>query len=381
MRLLVVSHPCVVPVNQQFYAEVERQSGWELTLVAPDEWVDEYGPRVLQRWPGLRGRLLGVPVWRPGDIPLHVYRTFFLSLLRKWRPTAIYMHHEPYASATAQVWLANRLASRCPFGFYSAQNIAKRYPQPFRGMEQLVLRHSDFAFPVSQAVADVLQRKGFTGHLTVLPLGIDPQLYRPHPDAAALREEWKGTTGTCLIGYLGRIAEEKGLQTLLIALSRLLDAPWRLLVAGAGPDEAAFDQATRALGLADRVTRLGSVSHGVAPLFLSALDMLVLPSETRPGWKEQFGRVLIEALACGTPVVGSDSGEIPHVVAATGGGLIFPEGDATALQARLRTAIDDTRLRRRLAESGRAAVLASYTHETLAARFIGTVERARTAQA
>ena len=61
------------------------------------------------------------------------------------------------------------------------------------------------------------------------------------------------------------------------------------------------------------------------------LDVLVLPSRTTPTWKEQFGRVIVEALWCGVPVVGSDSGEIPWLIGLTGGGLMFPEGDHAAL--------------------------------------------------
>ena len=84
--------------------------------------------------------------------------------------------------------------------------------------------------------------------------------------------------------------------------------------------------------------------------------MLVLPSHTTPTWKEQFGRVIVEALWCGVPVVGSDSGEIPWLIELTGGGLIFPEGDRAALAARLSELRGDPELRRRLAGNGRAAV-------------------------
>jgi glycosyltransferase involved in cell wall biosynthesis len=95
-----------------------------------------------------------------------------------------------------------------------------------------------------------------------------------------------------------------------------------------------------------------------------ALDALVLPSLTRPNWKEQFGRVLVEAMACGVPVVGSDSGEIPHVVGEAG--LIFPEGDVEALRDRLARLAADARFRADLAARGRARVLAHYTQARIA---------------
>ena len=66
------------------------------------------------------------------------------------------------------------------------------------------------------------------------------------------------------------------------------------------------------------------------PALYREMDVLVLPSRTTPTWAEQFGKVLCEALLCGTPVIGSSSGEIPWVVTTTGGGLVYPEGDTPA---------------------------------------------------
>jgi glycosyltransferase involved in cell wall biosynthesis len=84
--------------------------------------------------------------------------------------------------------------------------------------------------------------------------------------------------------------------------------------------------------------------------------VLVLPSRTTPTWKEQFGRAITEALSCGVPVVGSDSGEIPWLIGATEGGLVFPEGDQRLLAKRLAELRDQPELRHRLADRGRAAV-------------------------
>jgi glycosyltransferase involved in cell wall biosynthesis len=93
-------------------------------------------------------------------------------------------------------------------------------------------------------------------------------------------------------------------------------------------------------------------------------DCLVLPSRSRPNWKEQFGRVLIEAMACGVPVVGSTCGEVPHVIGDAG--LVFPENDAAALAAHLRALCGSAELRADLARRGRARVLAKYTQQQVA---------------
>jgi glycosyltransferase involved in cell wall biosynthesis len=86
-----------------------------------------------------------------------------------------------------------------------------------------------------------------------------------------------------------------------------------------------------------------------------------LPSLTTPRWKEQFGRVLIEAMACGVPVVGSDSGEIPQVVGDAG--LIFPEGDAAGLAAALQRLCDAADLRKKFIDKGLERINERYAYE------------------
>ena len=114
-----------------------------------------------------------------------------------------------------------------------------------------------------------------------------------------------------MIGYVGRIVEAKGLRTLVKALEQLPWGGWKLAVVGTGPFDEELTELIQSSGLTDHVLRLGFVPHEETPRYLAAFDLLVLPSETQPNWKEQFGRVLVEALACGTPVIGSYFGEIP----------------------------------------------------------------------
>jgi glycosyltransferase involved in cell wall biosynthesis len=380
MKLLVVSHPCVTPINQQLYAEVQRQTGWDLTLVGPSNWMDNYGkPRSLERWDTFEGTLIPIPVWPSGNIPLHVYKTSFIPLLRSLRPDAIYVHNEPYAASTAQVLLANYASSvRAPLGFYSAQNIHKTYPLPFRWTERLAYRAGSFAFPCSQTVSDTLQEKGFSGTATLLPLGIDPDLYRPSATGSALRAELAGEANV-LFGYLGRLTDAKGLSTLIHALAGLPnDLSWRLAVVGSGDEEYVRSLKTLAAdcGIADRIEWVGFVDHPSAPRYLSAFDVLAVPSETQPSWKEQFGRVIVEALACETPVVGSNSGEIPHLLGRTGGGVVVAERDPAALADGLLALARNPDRRCQLAVQGASYVRSRLPHRVLATEFARTVAHA-----
>ena len=117
-------------------------------------------------------------------------------------------------------------------------------------------------------------------------------------------------------------------------------------------------------GVADRIDFTGVLRSGDMPAFYRSLDAFVLPSRTTSSWKEQFGRVLVEAMACGVPVIGSRSGEIPRVIGDAG--LIFPEGDVAALQVQLARLQSSPELRRALAAQGRARVLAHFTMAQIA---------------
>jgi glycosyltransferase involved in cell wall biosynthesis len=377
MRLLVVSHPCVTPINQSFFAALQKETNWAVTIVAPTVWHDDYGQRIrLDRWPAYQGRLIGLPVMQSGNIPLHLYRARASKLLHDERPDVIYVHHEPYALATAQWFMANTRSGRRPIGFYAAQNIYKRYPPPFRQLERYVLHRSAFALPVTDAAAEVLRLKGYAGSATVLPLPVDTELFRPSPEAAtALRREFHLHDDAPTIGYLGRLVPEKGLQTLVEAVGKLpQDEAWQVVIGGSGPMETQLHEFVSRMGCGSRVRFVGFVPRERASAFLSALDILVAPSESRANWTEQFGRVLTEGLACGTPFIGTDCGEIPQIASKTSGGVIVPEHEPDALAGAVTRLIRDRPLRLALAIKGRERVLQEFALPVVVQRFAEVIE-------
>jgi glycosyltransferase involved in cell wall biosynthesis len=111
---------------------------------------------------------------------------------------------------------------------------------------------------------------------------------------------------------------------------------------------------------------MGQQPSTAMPAIMRQFDVLVGPSVTTPRWKEQFGRMLVEAMACGVPVIGSTSGEIPNVIGDAG--LVVPEGDSVALRAAIARLRDDPAEGHDLGEHGRARVLALFTQEAVARR-------------
>lgn len=377
MKLLVVSHSCATAANQRLYGELAALTGWNIRLIIPAFWKDEFGNALDEApWQELSGKVEKVPVLANGNIILHAYRRRWKAFLAREKFDAIYVNHEPYAIATGQICLANlRQAHPAAFGFYSCQNIRKNYPFPFSSLEKMVYRHSGFAFPITPAVADVLREKGYQGRSTVCALPLDPDHYSPRGSQAghALVPRAPGET---IIGFVGRLVEPKGLRTLAAALHEIRDLPWKLVLIGTGEFESGFRALMEGQGLASRTEYLGYVPHDETPRYLSAFDILVLPSETQPNWKEQFGRVITESLACGTAVIGSDSGEIPNLIRASGGGLVFPERDAKQFAAALRAMIEDPGLRQTCSETGRRWTCDHVSLQAIAQQMAATIQQA-----
>jgi glycosyltransferase involved in cell wall biosynthesis len=345
-RLLVVSHPAVVSVNQLVYRELKRR-GWDVTIVVPSRWRHEYSqsavsPRAL---PEMEAALRPTRVLAPGRPQRHVYLTSARAQCASTRPAVAFVEAEPYSLATSQ-WAFTFVRRAIPFGVQCYENIDRRLPGPVRWLRCRVLADAAFVAARSDSAARLARDWGAAGEVALAPPAV------PAWDSLPARGEHPFT-----VGYAGRLIESKGLFDLLGAV-RELQAPVQLLLIGNGELRPQLDgQAIPG----SRVRVLDGLSHEQMASGYAQLDVLVLPSHTTPTWKEQFGRVIIEALWCGVPVVGSDSGEIPWLIELTGGGLVFAEGDVAALTARLRQLRDEPRLRASLAAAGRAAVERLFT--------------------
>jgi glycosyltransferase involved in cell wall biosynthesis len=358
MRVLMISKTFVASTAQRKLEELARCPGVELTLVTPAYWLADDGSKQVFEPHYTRGyRTIVTPMMFNGHFHLYYYPRLG-QIMREVRPEILHIDEEPYNFATFHAMrLARRYKAKALF--IAWQNIYRSYPPPFRQMEQYNYRHAAVAVAGIADAADILKRKGFSGPIRVVPQhGIDPQIYQrsePRPARAG--------DAPFVLGYVGRLKEEKGLPLLIEALASLPDH-CRVVFVGTGPVKDELEQQVLRLGVAEQVIFKGAVPTYTVPQEMQQMDVFVLPSLTRPNWKEQFGRVLIEAMACETPVIGSRSGEIPHVIGDAG--LLFQEGNVQELAACVRKLLDDPALYAQLAAKGRQRVLEHYTQERIA---------------
>lgn len=269
-------------------------------------------------------------------------RPLWRALGGRW--DVIDLHEEPFALATAEVLALRALRrQRAPYVLYSAQNIPKRYPVPFRWLERWALRGAAGLSVCNREAGEICVLKGFPGAPRTIPLGIDLERFTPGAPRPVDR-------GRVVVGYAGRLAPHKGVDVLLVAVAGAERLTLRIV--GGGPSEGDLRARVAELGLAERVEFLGHLPERELPAFYRSVDVVAVPSLPTPTWLEQFGRVAVEAMASGTPVVASASGALPDVVG--GAGVLVPPGDAAALREALLGLDDDAVARLRDAGLARA---------------------------
>ena len=283
-----------------------------------------------------------------------------IKALRQLQPDVIDLNAEPYSVQCAEVLtLRNWLAPRVPIVLGVCQNIFHRYPPPFNWFERRALNQAAAAYGCSETVREVLIAKGFSKTARVIPFGVNVDEYRP--GAPHLMDG-----GSLTIGFVGRMLPAKGLSVLAEALAKVRSDNWKLVVVGDGEERKPFAQRLTELNLIDRAQFMGAIKYDQMPPVFQQMDLLVLPTQTTRRVREQFGRVIIEAMASGVPVIGSTCGAIPEVIGDAG--LVVPEGDAEALAMAIERLLAGENLRRELARAGRERVERHYSWEEVASQ-------------
>lgn len=367
--ILAVSPPAFVDVNRAIYRELAKM-GWSVEVVIPDK----YNYAACVRFPDEK---------RTDDPPLHQLRltsanqrlrTFqgLISLLKEKQPRLVYIDSDPASLLTVKTGLWGR-HNGAQIICQSCDNLSRTFRASFarsgfrglltaaavkllaRGARQNVAH----IFSINTSGLSVFSELGFRDRTSLIPLGFDPAIF--HPDLGA-RARTRTQLGLhqLTIAFFGMLRWPKGVHVLIEALEGLLAHDWQLLIDRFETYQESYTHRLREQlsnsPVGQRVVFFDAV-HREMPAYMNAADIVVLPAISTPAVKEQYGRAITEAMACGRMVIVSESGALPEVV--QDAGIIVQENDVSALRLALEKAINDPSLRESL---GRAAYRRAHEH-------------------
>jgi len=370
MKVLIVYHAAALEPSRAIFAALAKEPGIELKVLGPKKgwnptrriWLEL--PEIITQdgYTTAHGR--GYKAKKDFSGP---YLTGLIREMRRFRPDVIHIFNEPYSLITIQALLYRKLflpsAKLCCLGI---ENIITKEPTTIREKfsRGYIINGCDAVSCWSASSAKALKQTGFPDNkLKIHYWGIPLDLFSSSKNHELRKKLFIGDS--FVIGFVGRLVEEKGLLTVLEALEHL---PTRvvLLCIGDGPFRQNFLDDAERRGLKKRVIWIQRVADNEVPAFMNAMDCLVLPSLTTPKWKEQFGRVIPEAMSCGLPVIGSDSGAIPEIIG--DGGLIFSEHNGADLANCIKNIINDNHLYNELSAIGKQRAQAHFSVKAYAAK-------------
>jgi glycosyltransferase involved in cell wall biosynthesis len=364
MKILVISHSAIQPTYHRKFEEVSKLGDIAIRIIVPEKWVENTQVLHFSRIDKPNLSFIPSKVTFPG----YGSRFFFYNIAKhfyEFKPDIIHLEEEPWSLCAIQtIMLRNLLCPKSKLIFRTSLSIPTKQKFNFlaSSIEKITFRESDFAFILSEKAGQILTQKGYKKGMKVSPNGVDSAVFIKM-NVSDLKQKLGIGEKDFVIGYVGRIMRMKGLDTLLKSLS-MIDPMPKILLVGSGDYKDELLSLASGLNIADRLILVGAVPALDVPKYINCMDTLVLPSITTPGWVEFFGRVLVEAMMCRVPVIGSNSGEIPNVV--SDAGLIFQEGDEFDLKEKLLSIIGDTDLRNELIKRGSGRASSLYTWESIA---------------
>lgn len=366
LRVLKIWHAAVVDLLREKLRALQALPDMETGLLIPPAWketgqLDHYRPSEADDYPVYVGK-----VAQRDHHKTYFFRAGLIRALRRFRPHIIDLEEEPFSYVAFQTLLAARLVvPRATLIFNSGHSARTPMHWEFEYIRRRFYRACPEAFARGKRVRSCLRHSGYQGRITLVGNGISLKRFRPPRSRRFLLR------GRLRLLFVGRLVEEKGVQDLLQALAPI-QRPWRLTLCGDGPFRGELEQQARGLKIQRSVRFQGSVPMDSLPAIYGGHDLLVLPSFHKGEWEEVFGRVLIEAGACGLPAIASRYGGVPEVI--PDADLLFPQRDPDELGRLLQSLGWKRSLLQRLGRQAEENA-ARFSWESLARRYAGVYRR------
>jgi glycosyltransferase involved in cell wall biosynthesis len=367
--IVVVSAACSTAINRNIYKKFKRL-GMNILLVVPKELTLSSGS-IKTDIPEIDDPVIEYMtlIGRNSRVSRFIGITKFLSL---HRPKLIILDNDPISLTALQIGLWAKIFKSKLFCI-SCENMSLGVLASYRrrGMKAIFftilkrmmliasrkLTHG--VFTINNEGTHLFNRLGFA-NVKKIPLGFDPKYFNINPIAKKSLRSKLGLHGF-VVGFFGRITYEKGVHILIDTLKLLKNYKWTLLIDEFDIYKSKFQKNIRnqiiQSGLIDRVVTVNP-KHDEMGDFINSVDVVVMPSISTPFWIEQYGRVAVEAMACGKIVVASNSGALPMLL--NGRGILFKEGDVKHLAEILKGLLFNSQ-----SHEYSAKEISSYAHEEL----------------
>lgn len=363
MKVLFISFTSLLQKTYQHRVAEIASYCEDIRILTPPHWMEIWNNRNIQ----LEGKLMPDKhftgsVLFTGNLHFAVFHKGLTGLIKDFRPDIIDMENEPFNLGSYQLLkLRKKYFPECRIVLHASQNKYKKYPPPFNFIEKYALKNADMIFARTQKAREILVEKGRSDNISIIPHGVDTAHFIKK-DKSIIREKY-GLAGALIVGFAGALTAQKGLDVLLRAVSEINDNI-KVMIVGDGPEKKNIESLAGDLKISDKVVFTGACEHENIVDYLNTMDIFVLPSITTKRDSERFGRVIIEAMACELPVIGSTSGEIPEVIGDDG--LIFSEGDQDELRGKIEILLNDENLRSDLGRKARQHVIEKFSWKVLA---------------
>ncbi len=364
IRVLSIDKTAGLESSHERHQSMAQQKGIELHVLGPRHWI-ESGREIVWKIREDQNYFshFGSVFFKDYYARVGYYSGLCKALIQS-QPDIIQLFEEPWSITALQtIFAASIFAPGAKLFFYTWENIYRPWEYPsrasllYRSIDKSVHTLSTGAVCATEGAKEVLIKKGYQKPILVNPYGLPSFFFERKPVET---DDSRPFT----FGYIGRMMYMKGIDLLLEALAALPDT--QLLLVGGGKDAVQYRENAQRMGVDNRIEWLAGITEQRVPDALQRIDVFVLPSRHTYGWKEQLGRVAIEAMSVGIPVIGSNSGAIPEVVGDAG--LFFEENSPEDLIKQLIVLRDDPQKRTELGEKGIQRARKLYTWPRFAVR-------------
>lgn len=325
-RLVVASHAAVVAGNRAPYEAL----GIPASFWIPATWTDSYREYHVSATETIHP----LSVWGAGRP-----QRYFPWRIPRSRPDFLIIEEESFSLAA---WRYSRWARRrhVPYAVQGAENMNRPLPAIARIIRHQVLRDAQLVIGRSPAALDRVREWGFAGHTALVVHGVEGSPRQP------------ARPSEVVVGFVGRVVSAKGVHDVIELAQQ--HPEWRFRVAGDG------ERASDLAGVAN-IDYCGPLTAAQMAGFYDSVSVVIVPSRSTPTWTEQFGRVIVEAVYAGRPVVAYATGEIPWVSATIGSSTVS-EGDVAGLAREISTwtTLDDHEWHRRITDM-QAAITVNFS--------------------